>query len=338
MLVGAVTLAVAGGLGRVVGSLGSAVGNIVGAITATPRPSSTPLPVIEAPTLVAPTQPYTNQPVVTLTGTIPAAFAGQPGYRIRIEVSVEGAPSTTVEEQAVPPTASFTIPDVPLSAGKNELTARLVGPGGESDASPVITYILDTQPPEVVIGSPKDGSTVNGDTVQIAGRSQPLSNVIARNEANGATATGTAGGDGSFTLTVPLADGINGITITATDPAGNTGSTVIGIRRGSGQLAANLSVTPLKLSAKTGGALSVTVSVSDPNGQPLAGATVTITIQITTLAPIQPSPVVTDATGTATFATTIPPGADPGTGLATALVTTDQFGQATARAALSITP
>jgi hypothetical protein len=57
------------------------------------------------------------------------------------------------------------------------------------------------------------------------------------------------------------------------------------------------------------------------------------------LAPIQPGEILTDATGTASFTTSVPAGATTSqTGLAVALVSTDAYGQTSARAALSVGP
>ena len=46
--------------------------------------------------------------------------------------------------------------------------------------------------------------------------------------------------------------------------------------------------------------------------------------------------IVTDANGQASFSTVIPPGAGTGPGLVVALVTTDQFGETSARPALTV--
>ncbi|HYM83516.1 MAG TPA: Ig-like domain-containing protein, partial [Candidatus Dormibacteraeota bacterium] len=281
VLVGAVTLAASGGLSVVVGSLGSAVGKVVGAIGATPKASTTAPTLLEAPTLAAPAQQYTNQAKVTVTGSMPRAFIGAAGYSVRVDDSIEGAAPVAVKELPVPAIAELTIVDVPLAAGRNDLTARLVASDGSmSDPSASVTYILDTQPPALTIISPANGSTVNGDTVKITGRTQPSSSIAARDEANAATATATAGTDGSFAITMPLADGTNGITVTATDPAGNTASTVVGVTKGSGKLTAHLTASPYRISAANGANLTVSVTVTDPNGQPLQGASVQFTITV----------------------------------------------------------
>ena len=43
------------------------------------------------------------------------------------------------------------------------LLIRQRRPGGESDPSPVVTYVLDTSIPKIALSSPKDGATINGD-------------------------------------------------------------------------------------------------------------------------------------------------------------------------------
>ena len=66
-------------------------------------------------------------------------------------------------------------------------------------------------------------------------------------------------------------------------------------------------------------------AVTDPNGQPLAGAAVTFTLSM----PGIPTVTIdgsTDAQGKASFKTTIPKGAAVGQGSATVLVSTDAFG------------
>lgn len=332
-------LAGLGGLGGVVGSLGSAVGGLVDRVTATPTPSAALGPALDAPTLVAPVEPYTGQPTVTLRGTIPSAFAGDPDYSVRIDVTLPEGEPTEVKQIAVPATAAFTVPGIELAAGPNDFTATLVGPGGESEPSSVVTYVLDTEPPTVTIASPVDGSTINRTIVEIAGKTQGGSDLIAHNEANGASGAATAADDGTFTLSVPIADGPNGITITATDPAGNQGTTVLTVRRGSGKLTADLSASSYRIAkGSLPQALTVRVVVTDPDGRPLEGASVLFTITVPGIPAIVPSAVTTDGTGTASFRTTIPEAATPGTGPLAARVTTSEFGEITVRTVLTILP
>jgi hypothetical protein len=331
-LAAVVVLFAGGGLGWAGDALGGAFGGLFGRITATPEPEPTPLPLLVAPTLDAPTNPYTNQPQVTLTGSIPPEFAGDPDVTVKLYVAAGGGAPTEVKEVAVPTTALFTIAAVPLVDGVNDFTATLVAPGTESDPSPVVTYVLDSTPPEIAILSPEDGATVNRDVVEILGVTQELSEVVARNEATGATAQATAEGDGSFSVTVPLATGINGITINVTDPAGNAGSAVLSVLQGSGELAATISASDYRISvASLPQALTVRIAVTDPDGRPLAGATVLFNVTVSGLPPIVPGELTTDESGSASFRTVIPTGATTGSGLITALVSTELDGEVTAK-------
>jgi len=339
LLVGTVLLAGAGQLGGVVGALGGAVGGFVDRVAATPVPSETPTPVLTAPTLAKPAHPWTSQPTVTVSGTVPAAFVGDPEYSVRLYVTLPDSAPSPVKEIALPRTAAFSIPGVPLTTGPNDLSVTLVGPGGESPPSAGVTYVMDAEAPVIKITSPKEGSTVNRAAAEITGTTQALSGLVARNEANGATATATAADDGSFSLQVPIADGPNGITITATDPAGNAGSAVVTVRRGAGKLTADISASSYRLK-KTSlpEPLTVKVVVTDPDGRPLDGAAVLFTITVPGIPAIVPSEVSTDGAGIASFRTTIPAAATPGTGPITALVSTQEFGNLTVRTVLTIIP
>src|SRR5450759_5629615 len=70
-----------------------------------------------------------------------------------------------VREIALGETPNFAIPDVPLQPGRNDFSAIAIGPAGESEASPIVTYVLDTSKPKITITSPANASTVNGTSV-----------------------------------------------------------------------------------------------------------------------------------------------------------------------------
>ena len=103
----------------------------------------------------------------------------------------------------------------------NDFSVTIVGPGGESDPSPMVRYVLDQAPAKITIYSPEEGSVVNGPTIEINGKTQARATLIAHNAANGSSVSGNAATDGLFTLSLPISTGSNEITITGTDPAGN---------------------------------------------------------------------------------------------------------------------
>lgn len=335
-LAAVVTTTVTGLLPRVVGTLGGALGGFTDTVLATPVPVPTVVAIPAAPTLVAPESPYTNTPTATFTGTVPGEAVGRAGYVVRIYVALPDQEPVAVRDVAVGETPSFVVEELPLEKGRNNVTATLVGPGGESESSSLITFVLDMSKPKVTVSAPEDGATVNGETVTITGKTQGRSTVVARNEANGTAATATAGGDGTFSVEVPISSGTNGIALTATDPAGNVGTAVISVRRGSGKLAVALGATAYRISAaRLPRTIELRAQVTDPDGRPIAGQAVTFTLSIPGV-PALTGDDVTDGSGTARYRTTIPAGATPGSGLGTAFVSTAGYGDASGRISITI--
>lgn len=338
---GAVVLfTVVGALPGIVSTVGGAISGIAGAVLPSPSPSPT-LAVVPpvSPVLDAPSQAATNQAVVTVTGSVPASVVGRrAGITIRLFVALPKKEPVKLLEVPLGETPNFTISDVPLQPGRNDFSATVVGPGGESEASPIVTYVLDKTKPKITITSPEDAATIEGPAVTIVGKTQGRSNVGARNEANGRTGIGVADGTGAFEVVVPLADGTNAISVTATDPAGNATTSVLTVRRGSGELKVVLTASSYRISAaKLPRTLELRAVVTDPSGASLAGREITFTVAIPGVPPIT-GPETTDASGLAVFRTSIPAGATPGSGPATAFLTTPEFGDASGRVVITIIP
>ena len=332
---------VAGGseLGRIVAAVRDSLAGIAAQVKPQPTPSPTIIPLLDSPALIS-SDPYTNQPTVDLSGTLPTEVVGQPGYRIRIyeRLGKLDNPSALVREQAVGDAAQFTIAEVILTTGVDYFTATLVGPGGETKPSAAIRVVYLVSPPPIVLTAPQDGQVINASSVQLDGRTRAGAVVVARDEASGASVTGTAGPDDRFSLTIGLEPGVNGITLTATDAAGNTNSRVVSVVGGNGHLVATLSSSPDRVSVgQLPASITLTALVLDPDGRPLAGADVVFTISIPGVAPITHDGT-TDGAGSAILAITAPRGASPGDALMTVLVNTQSFGSVGARAVLGITP
>jgi hypothetical protein len=326
-----------GGLGKVVGGISSALGGFVTSVTATPTPTPSLAAVADAPTLQEPTEPYTQESTVDLVVTVPPGVVGDPNQRIRVYLALKDQSPAPIQDAPLAATAQTIIP-VELTKGINDFSVTIVGPGGESQPSAVVRYVLDQAPAKITITSPLEGAVVNGDAVQIVGKTQARSTLIAHNGANGASITGAAATDGMFTLSLALGTGINEITITATDPAGNVKEMVLTVRRGNGKLTATLGATAYRISvAKLPQDLSLRVTVSDPDGNALVGAAVTFTLSIPGI-PTVTADEVTDENGRASFTTSVPAGADPGQGLATVLVSSDQFGSTQDQSVITIQP
>lgn len=336
---GAILYASTGQLGNVVRSFGGTVSGLIDQFNQTATPSFTPPPPVAKPVLIRSDEEYTNQPTVDLQGTLPSEVAGRSDYRIRIYRAVgdENSPTQLVRELKIGATPQFTVPAVTLEKGVNFFTATIQGPGNiETDPSEPVRYVYDTSKPKIILGSPKDGDTINAQTVTLQGEVQSRSVIVARNAENGASVTGKAAPDGTFALTLALEPGQNAITLTSTDPAGNESDLVISLLRGSGKLTATLQASVVQFKAsRLPAPLTLTATVVDPDGRPADGATVTFTLSIPGVDPIT-TVGQTDGAGTAIFQTSVPGGASVGSGLATVLVETQRYGSVTARAAITI--
>ena len=334
---GVVLFAGQGGLATLASGVSSAFGGFVDKVTSTPSPSPSPVIELSVPTLDAPTEPYTNQATVDITGSVPLQFLGQEGLVVRLYVTPKEEKRKLATEQAVSDTATFLFAGVELVDGSQTFDVTLGSlTGGESEPSSEVTYVLDTAKPKITISSPKKNAIVNGTAATIKGKTQGRSTILARNARNGASANATAEPDGTFQLSIPMGAGSNNITITVTDPAGNESTAAITLRKGSGKLTATLRASDYEYSRKTlPDPITLTVAVTDPDGRSVKGARVTFTVTIPGIEPIV-STGKTDSEGKARFKTTIPKGAAIGTGSLTALVDAGDLGTVTARSAFRI--
>ncbi|MEP6638815.1 MAG: hypothetical protein ABJC39_05645 [Chloroflexota bacterium] len=313
------------GIGGIVGGLGSTLGGFVSGVTSTPSPRPILVTVADPPSLDQPSEPYTAESTVDLVVTVPAGLIGSTDHRIKVYLQLPDQPATAIQESAIADTPKTIIP-VTLEKGINDFTVSITGPGGESEPSAVARYVLDAVPPKITVTSPRNNAVVNGKAVKILGKTQARTTLLARNESSGSSIAGTAGSDGAFTLSLALAPGVNAITITGTDPAGNVTEVTFSVKRGAGKLTAKLTASSYQIKrSKLPEPVTLFVKVTDPDGGAVAGADVTFALNIFGVAPIT-SDRRTDADGTVSFTTLIPKGATLGPGTATVLVTTREFG------------
>lgn len=333
---GVIVFAGLGLVGRVVGSVTTSLEQTFAKVTSSPSPSPTEAVAPNAPALTVPEESYTNQATVDLTGTVPSAFIGQPGVSVRIYRSLPDQAPEQIDEIPIGQTAGFTAAGIQLANGRNDFTATLVGPGGESETSQVVTYVLDKQKPKITVTKPSKNAVVNGKTVTIVGKTQPRSDLVATNEANHASITGKADDAGTFKLVLAIANGPNGIRITATDPANNQAAVVINVNRGKGKLSAEITSSSYQfVRRKLPDNIVLTASVTDPDGRPLDGATVTFSLTMRGVAPITRT-MTTDGEGKAKWNVTIPKGAGLGRGVAAILVQTKGYGETSAQTFLNV--
>ena len=330
----------AGQVGPFIASVAQAFGGIVTEVSnvaTSPKPTEVP-DLADSPTIDAPANPYTNDEVVDVTVNVPPAVRGDEDYTLLLYVAVEGEDPELVQEVPVGETAVQVLVGVALSKGRNDMQAAILGPAGESERSEVATWILDQSKPRVSVISPKDNAQVNRTNVTIKGKSQAAAEIRIENGSNGAIATTIAGSDGLWQTEIQVGNGSNALTVIAVDPAGNENTTQVTVRKGSGRLSAVLTGSAYRFKAsRLPKPITLTVTVTDPDGRPLQGATALFTLTVPGLEAIVSRELTTNGDGVATFRTTIPAGATKGGGLATVLVTTKGDGSATDRQVLTVT-
>lgn len=337
-LCGGVLYVGANGVGMVVGGIGSTISGFIAGVTSTPTPAPSVVVSTGAPSLQQPTEPYTSETTVDLVVTVPAGLVGDPDHRIRVYLTLPDQHPAAIQEAALADSARNVIP-VQLENGINDFSVSIVGPDGtESDSSAVVRYVFDNVPPKITVSSPKNNAVVNATAVTLTGKTQARTTLLARNDANGSSIAGTAETDGTFKLSLALATGVNKITISGTDPAGNVSEMTLSVRRGSGKLMASLTASTYQIKhTKLPETVTLFAIVTDPDGQPLADTDVTFTLAMPGI-PVVTIDEKTDATGNASFKTTIPKGADIGQGSATVLVTSTAFGSTPDFTVITIVP
>jgi hypothetical protein len=333
-LAGATFLAASGGIGPVLSTLAAGFDAAVDRLVATPVPSPTELLPTDSPRIASPDQPFTNQPSVDLGVTVPAEAIGDPTAKVRIYVALSGLEAAPVVQVAVGTTGRLVVP-IELTTGRNDISATLIRGDEESEHSPIVTWILDQDPPKITVTSPRDGASIDSPEAIITGATQAGTTLIARNAGNATSITTVAARDGSFEFTLPLLPGENQIDIAGTDPAGNQGSTTLKLIQGNTDMQVRLRASTYRISvAHHPSSLQLTVLVTDPSGDPLAGARAFFTLQIPGLAPIS-NELVTAVDGRAIFTTPLVGELTTGGGIGTVLVTHDVYGESTDRVTLT---
>jgi hypothetical protein len=315
LLGGAVLLVSTGLIGKVVGDVGNAMSGVVGAVAGSPTPSASVAVRPDAPRLLQPTNHYTNKPVWDVRGFLPSDVQGKAGFKIRIYVAEQVA-----AEQPVGVTQDFLVPAVPIPDGRSNITASIVGPDGESAKSDPVSVVYDNVPPVLTVTAPTDGSVVNGGTATITGKTQWGSTVGVRNGTSGLSVT-TVARDSNYSIDVPLVTGKNDLMITATDPAGNTTTKPLSLVGSGTQTTVQLRLSNYRIALKNlPMPLSMLVTVLDPNGQPVNGATVNFALSLPGLPTSTYDAQTVD--GRASWTTTVPKeGVVAGNALVTVMVT-----------------
>jgi hypothetical protein len=326
--------AASGGIGPVLSTLGAGLGTALGRLTATSVPTATAFIPTDSPRLASPAQAFTNVAMADLTVTVPTEVVGDPTAKVRIYLALEGLEPAPVIDVPVGTTSRMIVP-FELTPGRNDISATLFRGDEESDQSPIVTYILDQEPPKITVTSPKNGAAVDTFEVTVKGTTQAGTSLVALNDGNGTSIASLATKDGKFEFGMVLAPGTNQITITGTDPAGNVGEGKVKVLQGSKEMRVRLTASSYRISiSKHPASLQLVVLVTDPSGSPLAGARAFFTLQIPGLSPISNS-LSTGSDGRAVFTTPLVGKLAKGGGLGTVLVSSDLYGESTDRVTLT---
>ncbi len=323
-----------GGIGPVLATLGAGFSTAFDRLTATPLPTSTELPPTDSPRIASPQQPYTNTAMITLSVSVPLEVVGDPTAKVRIYLALAGLEPAPVVDVPVSTTSRMSVA-FELTPGKNNISATLFRGEEESEHSPIVTWILDTDPPKITVTKPKNNAALDAREITIEGTTQANTRLVALNAANDTSISSLSAKDGSFEFGMLLEPGTNVITITGTDPAGNVGKGTLTLLQGSTEIGVQLTASKYRISiSNPPPSIQLSVLVTDPLGVPLAGAAAFFTLQIPGLAPIS-NPLVTGLDGRAIFNTNLVGELVTGGGLGTVLVTTELYGSSSDRVTLT---
>jgi sugar lactone lactonase YvrE len=169
----------------------------------------------------------TVRPVLTISAPVAGlltrdsavAVSGSVQDRTAVQVSVNGLPASMSS-------GSFQV-TVPLpQEGENTLLIRATDAAGNRTDS-TRTVIRDTSPPVLSVSSPAEGLVTRAAEVVVTGSVQDRTRVTV--QVNGTPLLGDS--TGAFSGSMALAEGVNLLTITATDQAGNSSSVLRQVTR-----------------------------------------------------------------------------------------------------------
>ncbi|WP_240360320.1 adventurous gliding motility protein AgmC [Pyxidicoccus caerfyrddinensis] len=153
-------------------------------------------------------------PVVTTATTADFVFSSNESP-VTFECSLDGAAFT-----ACPAQTSFG----PLGDGEHTLAVRAVDAAGNVDPTPAThTWTVDTVAPVVTLTTPADGAVLPTPQVTYSGTTDPGATVsVVVDGVQVGPVTADASGNWTLPVGTVLTDGPHSVTVTATDPAGNT--------------------------------------------------------------------------------------------------------------------
>jgi hypothetical protein len=228
------------------------------------------IPPPAAPALSTPATTVTRRASLDLAGTLPNGVTnGADALRVYVNGELE-------REREAPNRLDFTLANVALREGDNEIRVALVGPGGEGPMSEPVTITRDATAPVIVVTRPEHGSVVYEATQTLRGTTEPGSSLTIREPAAAHAINAIVGSDGRFAAEIHLGMGTNRLILRSEDVAGNDSSLDYEITRSTSQGSVTVELSAQELAAADlPRTVDVVATVRDEHGRPSDGAQVT---------------------------------------------------------------
>src|SRR5271157_129157 len=224
-------------------------------------------------------------PQVSITSPAPLTVFNATGNPITVTGTVNNSQDTVSVNGVVAAVGggAFTAQNVQLREGQNVIMATAKDPSGNvGTASETVT--LNTTPPQLGILMPTDGATLMSSTVTVAGNvnEQVPGSINSKQVTVMVNGIAAAVSNSTFSApNVPLVQGPNTITVSATDPAGNTAQAQIHVNYMGGiPIQKILKVSGDNQTGAIGSVLAspLVIEVVDSNGAAVPNQQVTFTV------------------------------------------------------------
>ena len=217
-----------------------------------------------------------DAPVVTITTPTTASAFSTGNESVTLGGTASDASGVTqvtwVNDKGSNGTASgsnaWTIPAVALKPGANVITVTARDAAGNVGTDSITISVTDGAAPVVAITSPNSAAvTTAGTSIALGGTAGDAFGVTQVTWANSTGGSGTAAGTTSWSVaSVPLAMGVNVITITAKDAAGHAGTGALTVTRADGVAPTIVINTPAANTVTTGELVNLSGAARDDLG------------------------------------------------------------------------
>ena len=215
-------------------------------------------------------------PVVTITSPTSAATFSTGSENVALGGTASDASGVTQVTWAndkggsgiASGTTSWTVPSVALKAGANVITVTARDAAGNSSVDSITVTLSDAAAPVVTITSPSSSAfTTTSASIALAGTANDAFGVAQVTWSNSKGGGGTAAGTTSWSVAaVPLAVGVNVITVTAKDASGQAGSAVVTVTRNDGAAPTVVITSPAANTVTSAETITLTGAAKDDLG------------------------------------------------------------------------